>query len=373
MNKRVPVFVRAFFSTILFFSLSIPELFSFQDTENSYQFSPKTYVIHKTSDPLTIDGKFDEPVWQKTEWTDSFLDIRGAHLPPPRFKSKTKMLWNQEYLYIVAQLDEPHLWATIEERDAVIFQENNFEIFIDPDGDTHHYYELEINALGTFWDLMLTQPYRTGGRPLNAWDIKELKIGVDLLGTLNDPSDTDIGWTLEVAIPLDVLNETVGRSQPQDGSQWKLNFSRVEWQTNVENGQYVKKTDPETGEPLSEDNWVWSPQGVIDMHLPERWGIVQFSDEAPGSNISFKHSPHLKYEWVLRELYYRQRNFRNEHGEYSDDLDELQSTDLFIEQNIQPEVQIIVLDNTYVMSLTTEELDHTFYIREDSKAWKEFK
>ena len=25
-----------------------------------------------------------------------------------------------------------------------------------------------------------------------------------------------------------------------------------------------------------EDNWVWSPQGLVDMHVPERWGVVQF-------------------------------------------------------------------------------------------------
>lgn len=373
MTKKVPVFVRALLTKMFFLSLGIPVLFSFQDKKVSYQFSPKTYLIYYISEPLSVDGKLDEQVWQQTEWTDPFLDIQGDHLPAPRFETRAKMLWSDEFLYIAAEMEEPHLWATIKERDAVIFQENNFEIFIDPDGDTHNYYELEINALKTFWDLMLTKPYRTGGRPINAWDINGLQIGVDLKGTLNDPSDIDEGWTLEVAIPLDVLNESVGRNQPNDGDQWKLNFSRVEWKTEVENGQYVKQIDPETGNPYPEDNWVWSPQGVIDMHLPERWGIVQFSDEAPGSNVSFNHSPHLKYEWALRELYYRQRNFRNEHGEYSDDLDELESTDLFIGQNIQPEVQIKALGNSYVMSLTTEELDYTFYIRDDSRAWKELK
>ncbi|MDZ7717441.1 MAG: carbohydrate-binding family 9-like protein [Balneolaceae bacterium] len=303
----------------------------------------------------------------------SLLDIQGDQLPAPRFETRAKMLWDDEYLYIAAQLEEPHLWATIEKRDAIIFQENNFEIFIDPDGDTHNYYELEINALETFWDLMLTKPYRNGGRPINAWDIKGLKIGVNLLGTLNDPSDTDEGWALEVAIPLDLLNQTIRRNQPQDGSLWRLNFSRVEWHTDIENGAYVKRTDPKTGKPFPEDNWVWSPQGVINMHLPERWGIIQFSDQPPRGEATFSQSSDLKYEWILRELYYRQRDFRREHGEYSEDLYQLQASDLFEELNVQPEIQIIVLDNSYLMSLTAEELSHTFYIREDSKAWKELK
>jgi len=372
MTEKIPL-ITLLVSAILFLSVIEEKLFAIQNTKVSYQFSPKTYITHKISDSLIIDGKLDEPPWEQTRWTDPFLDIQGEHLPTPRFATRAKMLWDDQFLYIAAEMEEPHLWATIEERDAVIFQENNFEIFIDPDGDTHNYYELEINALKTFWDLMLTKPYRTGGRPLNAWDIKGLEIGVDLRGTLNDPSDIDDGWTLEVAIPFDVLNETIGRGEPEDGSQWKLNFSRVEWKTNVKNGVYVKQTNPETGRPFPEDNWVWSPQGVIDMHLPERWGIIQFSDEAPGSNVNFSQSDDLKYEWVLRELYYRQRGFRQEHGEYTKDLNQLQANSLFNEYNIQPKVQVNILDNYYVMSLTADELDHTFYIREDSRAWKEVK
>lgn len=29
---------------------------------------------------------------------------------------------------------------------------------------------------------------------------------------------------------------------------------------------------------LPEDNWVWSSQNVINMHLPEMWGFIQFSN-----------------------------------------------------------------------------------------------
>jgi len=34
------------------------------------------------------------------------------------------------------------------------------QIFLDPDGDNHLYYEIEINALGTVWDLLMAKPYR---------------------------------------------------------------------------------------------------------------------------------------------------------------------------------------------------------------------
>ena len=54
--------------------------------------------------------------------------------------------------------------------------------------------------------------------------------------------------------------------------QWKVNFSRVHWETEVVNGEYVKTDRPEY-------NWVWSPQGLIYMHMPDLWGLVQFSDK----------------------------------------------------------------------------------------------
>ena len=57
---------------------------------------------------------------------------------------------------------------------------------------------------------------------------------------------------------------------PKPGDEWRINFSRVEWQFNVIDGRYKKV--PNT----KENNWVWSPQGKIDMHAPETWGYVKF-------------------------------------------------------------------------------------------------
>ena len=61
---------------------------------------------------------------------------------------------------------------------------------------------------------------------------------------------------------------------------------RVEWKVEVKNGNYVKQINPETGNPYPEDNWVWSPQGVINMHYPEMWGFVQFTEQVAGQGES---------------------------------------------------------------------------------------
>ena len=69
-----------------------------------------------------------------------------------------KMLWDDQYLYIAADLEEPHVWATLTAHDSVIFRDNDFEVFLNPTGDSVNYFEFEINALNTGWDLFLDKP-----------------------------------------------------------------------------------------------------------------------------------------------------------------------------------------------------------------------
>jgi hypothetical protein len=110
-----------------------------------------------------------------------------------------------------------------------------------------------------------------------AWDIAGLKTAVHLRGTLNHNTDVDDGWSVELAFPWKILGECAHRSVPPgQGDQWRVNFSRVEQHfEKVERG-YRKK------EGVPEDNWVWSPQGLIKMHYPEMWGYVQFSTKVVG-------------------------------------------------------------------------------------------
>ncbi|MDP6418993.1 MAG: carbohydrate-binding family 9-like protein [Candidatus Krumholzibacteria bacterium] len=275
---------------------------------------PETYLCYQTSDSLIIDGVPEEGSWQSAKWTREFVDIEGDLKSAPMLRTQIRMLWDERFLYINAVMEEPDLWATLEERDAVIYQDNDFEVFIDPDGDHHAYYELEINALGTEWDLFLVKPYRDGGPALHAWDIAGLQTAVALFGTLNDPTDRDKGWSVEIAIPWSVLSEAAGRPSPPDaGDQWRMNFSRVEWDLWVEDGQYVKLD-------LPEHNWVWSAQGLVNMHYPERWGIVQFSRWKAGEGEDpFLQDPAFEIRKRLMNVYYLQKEFHEISGRYASD------------------------------------------------------
>ena len=95
---------------------------------------PLTSVARHTgpATPLTIDGRLDDPACATAPWTADFVDIEGTLKPTPRFRTRAKILWDDTSLSIAAELTEPHLWAKLTQHDAVIFQDPDFEVFLDP-------------------------------------------------------------------------------------------------------------------------------------------------------------------------------------------------------------------------------------------------
>lgn len=291
---------------------------------------PRHYICMRAAGPLVIDGKLDETSWKQAFWATPHVDIRGSMSPSePRYETRTKLLWDDTYLYVAASLDDDHVWAALTERNAVIYQDNDYEVFIDPDGDSHNYYEFEMNALNTVWNLHLTKPYKNGGQ----WSVREMpgqKSGVHVLGTLNDPNDRDSGWTVEIAFPWSAMAEHANTAcPPRDGDQWRMNFSRVQWKHEIVDGNYVRVPSPQQlTDELREDNWVWSPQGVINMHRPETWGYVQFSTQPVGRPVDFVPDPAAPVRYLLHKILYAQEAYKTQHSRYAETLDQLHLTDL---------------------------------------------
>lgn len=327
----------------------------------------RNYVCYMKSDAISLDGLLDETAWEKVPWSKEFVDIEGEQNPQPTFETKMKMLWDENYLYIGVYLEEPDLWATYTERESVIFHENDIEVFLDPDGDTHHYYELEVNALGTEWDLMLTKPYRNGGKAINGWNINGLQKAIYLEGTLNDPSDTDNYWSVEMAIPWKALSQSGPSFHiPKDGEQWRINFSRVQWQTEPEEHGYQKKINPQSGRPYPENNWVWSPMGMVDMHLPHKWGFLQFTTIKAGEgSVTFLPDADEPVKDGLRRLYELQMGYFEKHNKFALNLEELAANDLGLGK-----VEFEVSATRYRLSAPSRINKAWWHITEDSRIWK---
>jgi len=314
------------FKTILFVNIVVAGFTGkalaqspFKGLENLFT-TPNHYTVHYTKVAPLIDGDINDAVWQQAQWTADFQDIEGAIKPKPYLTTKVKMLWGDSCLYIAAQMQEPQVWAYVKQRDAVVFYDNDFEVFINPNNTTHGYFEIETNALDNIFDLFLSKPYRDNGSALINWNTEGMRSAVKIQGTLNDPSDVDKGWTVEMAIPFKAISIGNDVQIPTEGSLWRINFSRVEWNTKAINGKYVKLTG-KNGQNQPEHNWVWSPQGVIDMHYPERWGYLQFTKNGNNNTFSLPYAEQQKrYLWLV---YYRETMWYDKHDEYLPALHQL--------------------------------------------------
>ena len=283
-----------------------------------YPFHPPVYYCRRVHTPLVLDGRLDKPFWADIPFTEPFVDIEGPEIgKPPRFPTRAKAVWDDDALYLAAEITGNEIWASVTERDDVIFRDNDFEVFIDPDSDTQRYVEFEMNAMNTVWDLLLTKAYRDGGKAIDSFDIKGLETAVYIDGKLNDPDADNRKWSVEIKLPMRSLKEAADRV-PKPGDYWRLNFSRVQWTSEIRDGAYRKVLGP-NGKPLPEDNWVWAPTGVIDIHRPQYWGFLFFTEN--GEEYPIPEDERRRFD--LYRLFEEQREYYREHGHYSTDVDAL--------------------------------------------------
>ena len=246
-----------------------------QTVSSSSLLSEKKYQAQMAKRPIKVDGKLNEHDWKQAVLISDFEDIEGAAKPKPTFSTSVKMMWDSQYLYIGAVLEEPHLWGTLKNHDDIIYRDHDFEVFIDPMGDGEQYFEIEINVLGTIMDLFMNKPYKKGGTFDMGWNTTGIQSKIIANGTINDNTDIDSGWTLEMAIPFTAISRIQRPATPSSNKPWRINFSRVQWTLEPDGKSYRKKLN-QHNKPISENNWVWNPTGVVDMHVPTKWGYLYF-------------------------------------------------------------------------------------------------
>eukprot|EP00936_MAST-01D_sp_MAST-1D-sp1_P002467 g2467.t1 len=335
-------------------------------------------------------------------------------MPPAHLRTRVKMLHDGAHLYIAAQLTEPCVWGTITRQNEVLYWENDFEVFIDVDGSGHDYYELEINALNTVWELKLHKPYSTGlhevANPLNLRGLRSaVRVrGAGKNGTVEPNSWTAKrgqcdGWDVEIALPLNELCAHYAfREQPRksiEGARWRVNFSRVQWDVEVVADETMAASTGEVKEVIRkvegrpEHNWVWSPTGIVDVHRPECWGWVHFVGVtgAPG-DASLDCSSHAReraaraalvmacYDMVATEPAQRHSgpislyswwHPRSSAGLTAPQLKRAAVLDVLDECGLQlPRCTILDRDNaTFVLSIRLG--DYCVFIRSDRLIWKQ--
>jgi uncharacterized repeat protein (TIGR03806 family) len=213
-----------------------------------FQAPPTEFECRWTESPITLDGKADEVAWKQAQVIDTFyLPWLGVKTRPARTATKARLLWDREYLYFLADMEDADLYADVKEHDGITWNNDVFELFFKPAADKPGYYEFQVNALGTIMDMFL--PRRGAGGYSRFKNDGEFHIDakVQLRGTLNHRQDKDEGWSVEGRIPWRDFIRTGGR--PDIGERWKFALCRYDYSVNFEG------PDLSTCAPLSRSNF----------------------------------------------------------------------------------------------------------------------
>lgn len=177
--------------------------------------------------PVEIDGKGDEPAWAGAQVVEDFQMpwlAPGAAVPAlPAVRAR--LLWDRDYLYFLAEIEDADLQAVVHEHDGHVWEDDAFELFFRPSPSKPGYYEFEVNPLNTTLDMYLPSVNAGGYDKHRSNGAFHFKTAVTLRGTLNDPADRDSGWTVEGRLPWRDFLRTGGRPEP--GEVWTCNLAHV--------------------------------------------------------------------------------------------------------------------------------------------------
>jgi len=215
---------------------------------------------------ITVDGKLDEAVWGRAKPTAAWTSPDGKRRPVP--KTTARLAWTATHLYVGVESDDDDVWSTFTARDSNTWEQEVIEIFIDADGDKKDYLELQVSPTNVVFDARFER-HRSDLSKARAWNMAGLETAARVDGTVNQRDDTDRGWTVEMAIPVD---QVPGAKSPiTHGHVWRANLFRWDFPK----GKRGRAA-------------AFSPPVVGDFHALSKFGRIRFNDPARKSTKSLK-------------------------------------------------------------------------------------
>ena len=161
---------------------------------DAQDYSPRRYAAQETTAPLQIDGRLDEAAWGATDLIEDFYIYQsGGDLAPP--VRTARLLWDDEFLYVALEVLDQDLRSAGLGHDGALYEGDNAELFLAPTRGVAPYYEFEFSPNGDTFDALFP------GDPDPLAYEAGLLSAVAVEGTDGDDSDTDVGYTVEFAVP----------------------------------------------------------------------------------------------------------------------------------------------------------------------------
>ena len=216
--------------------------------------APPEYRVVRTSDDIHLEGNPNDPAWETAAVAGPFR-ITGDGAAAP-LATEVRMLYDDDSLYVLFRCEDPEPWATKENWDENLWEEEVVEVFLQPDPKVPAYAEFEVNPLGAVMDTWCPKP--GGPVPFDTWNLEGLRAAPRKSGK----NEKDKGWTCEIGIPWKGLNGkgSPDGAAPKPGDRWRIGLYRVE-----------AKPMPML--------LAWSPTMGPSFHVPEKFGVLVFGDK----------------------------------------------------------------------------------------------
>jgi hypothetical protein len=230
--------------------------------------SGASYTAERRIDTILVDANLNEASWHHATQSSVFTSWDGT-AAPASVQTTARMIWDDDYLYIAVNARDPDVYATYTVRDASLWEQDNFEVFVTVPGTTG-YVEVEGSPRGTIWDGFFTNVFRGPG---GSYTMAVLQVAGRVNGTLNNSADQDTGFTGEMRVPFSDIYQAPG-GHPVNGTQLRLNLNRINWNTPATQGG--------PGAAGSDTYYAWSPVpgAGISFHRPDKFGTVTFSTKS---------------------------------------------------------------------------------------------
>lgn len=213
------------------------------------------YDVKRASAKIAIDGRLDEATWRNASAIE--LQFPWEEQTGKKQSTKARLLWDDEYLYVAYECIDGDITARYETHDDPTYEDDAVELFINPNPSENIYIGLEMSARAALYDYL----YRYPKNLEKSYDLKGAKLAVQRDGTLNDSTDQDKSWVLELAIPISNFAEFAGGKPVIAGTTWAVNINR--WDG----------TEPNRRLSM----WSDSGQRLPNPHNPQRFGRIHFT------------------------------------------------------------------------------------------------
>ena len=176
-----------------------------------------------------IDGNLFEKAWSNAVPLQHFYQTDGIHLPTE--PTQVFLMWDEQYVYIGARAYDSRMEqvrVSQTGRDAAVWDDDTIEFLVDPNPQTHRYYHLVVNPIGTVFDQIVQtdyppdaqfapivegakQPELTSPNQITDWQWdSEAQIKTQITSTF---------WSVEIALPRTTLESA-------SSDHWRLNVIR---------------------------------------------------------------------------------------------------------------------------------------------------